>query len=74
LAKPQVHAAPSAPASCAITYRKHFEEWVFECFPDFYMFYGSSHRVDCFYRYINSSDLGVGSTFTWHVWHAGWQR
>ena len=38
LAKPQVHAAPSAPVSSVITYRKHFEEWVFECLSDFYMF------------------------------------
>ena len=63
LAKPQVHAAPSAPASSAMTYRKHFDEWVFECFSNFYMFKGSSRRFYCLCSYINSSDLGVGKCF-----------
>ena len=38
LAKPQVHAAPSAPMSSEITYREHATESVLDVFSDFYMF------------------------------------
>ena len=38
LAKPQVHAAPSAPASSAITYREHAAEWVLGVFRIFICF------------------------------------
>ena len=36
LARPQVHAAPSAPASSAITYREQATESVLDVFSDFY--------------------------------------
>ncbi len=38
LAKPHVHAAPSAPASSAITDREHATESVLDVFSDFYIF------------------------------------